>query len=107
MREDQHRSALIQGRKARVLLKGTALFRWIEEGQQKWIYESVTAVSDGGIRLVAEYQPVWMTDDEGLERRRRKMESQIGMCRGERLFDWNVDSGSAKNRLSNDFDGGE
>ena len=49
--ENEHRTALVHGRKAWVLLRGTALLRWIEEGQQKWIYERVTAVSVGGVRL--------------------------------------------------------
>ena len=46
----------------------------------------VTAVSDGGIRLEAVYQPVWMADDVGLKLCRRDMESQLGMCRNERLL---------------------
>ena len=35
-----------------------------------------------------------MTDDVGLERCRRDMESQLGMCRNKRLWigsDWNAD----------------
>ena len=67
MGENEHRTALVHGRKAGVLLRGTALLRWIEEGQQKWIYERVTAVSVGGVRLVAVHQPVWMTDEVGLD----------------------------------------
>ena len=34
MGEDEHRTALVHGRKAGVLLRGAALVRWIEEGQQ-------------------------------------------------------------------------
>ena len=69
---------------------------------------SVTSVSVGRVRLEAVYQPVWMTDDVGLERCRRDMESQIGMCRNERLLignDWNmnVGRGSARNRVCSDF----
>ena len=78
MGENEHRTALVHGRKAGVLLRGTALL--------KWIYERVTAVSVGGVRLVAEYQPVWMTDEVGLESRRRDLESQLSMCRNERLL---------------------
>ena len=55
MEENEHRTALVHGRKAGVLLRGTALLRWIEERQQKWIYERVMAVSVGGVRLVAVY----------------------------------------------------
>ena len=66
--ENEHRTALVHGRKAEDLLRATALLRWIGEGHQKWIYERVTAVSVGGVRLVAVYQSVWMTDEVGLER---------------------------------------
>ena len=52
---EQTRTALVHGRKTGVLLRGTALLRWIEEGQQNWIYERVTAVSVGGVRMVAVY----------------------------------------------------
>ena len=96
MGEDQHRTALVHGRTAGILLRGTALLRWIEEGQLKWMFESVTAVSVGGVRLVAVCQPIWMTDDEGLEHCRREMEDQLFMCRNERLLvggDWNEDVG--------------
>ena len=43
----------MHGRKAGVLLRRTALLKWLEEGQQKWIYERATAVSVRGVRLVA------------------------------------------------------
>ena len=36
MGENEHRTALVHGRKAGVLLRGTALLRWIEERQQKF-----------------------------------------------------------------------
>ena len=55
MGENEHRTVLLHGRKAEVLLWGTALLKWIEEGQQKWTYERGTAVSVGGVRLVAVY----------------------------------------------------
>ena len=111
MGENEHRTALVHGRKAGVLLRGTALLKWIEEGQQKWIYESVTAVSVEGVRLVAVYQPVWMTDEVALERCRRDMESQLSMCRNERLLiggDWNanVKRGSARNGVCGEFEVG-
>ena len=106
--ENEHRTALVHGRKAGVLLRGTALLRWIEEGQQKWIYERVTGVSVGEVRLVAVYQPVWMTDEVGLERCRKDLESQLSMCRNERLLiggDWNanVGRGSARNGVCGEF----
>ena len=34
MGENEHRTALVHGRKAGVLLRGTALLRWIEEGSR-------------------------------------------------------------------------
>ena len=103
MGENEHRTALVHGRKAGVFLRGIALLRWIEEGQQKWIYERVTAV-----RLVAVYQPVWMTDKVGLERCRRDLENQLSMCRNERLLiggDWNANvvRESARNGVCSDF----
>ena len=79
MGENGHRTALVHGRKTGVLLRETALLSWIEEGQQKWIYERVTAFSVGGVRLLAVYQPVWMTDEVGLERCRRDLQSQLSM----------------------------
>ena len=89
-------------------VEGTALLRWIEEGQQKWIYERVTAVSVEGVRLVAVYQPDWMTDEVGLVRCQRGLESQLSMCRNERLSiggDWdeNVGRGTARNGVCGDF----
>ena len=81
MGKDQHRTALVHGWNTGVLLRGTALLRWIEEGKQRGIYKRMTAVSLGRIRLVAVYQPVWMMDDVGLERWLRHMESQYIMCR--------------------------
>ena len=96
MGENEHRTTLVHGSKEGVLLRGTALLRWIEEGQQKWIYERVTAVSVVGVRLVAVYQLVWMTDEVCLERCRRDLESQLSMCRNERLLiggDWNANVG--------------
>ena len=108
MEENEHRTASLHGRKAGVLLRGTALLRWIEEEQQKWIYERVTAVSVGGVRLVAMYQPVWMTDEVSMERCRRDLKSQLSICRNERLLiggDWNanVGRGSARNGVCFDF----
>ena len=49
-----------------------------------------------------------MTDDVGMERCQRDMESQLGMCRNERLLiggDWNanVGRGSTRNRVCVDF----
>ena len=68
----------------------------------------MTAVSVGGVRLVSVYQPVWMTDEVGLERCRRDLESQLSMCRNERLLiggDWNanVGRGSARNGVCGEF----
>ena len=99
--EGVHRVELVHGKKARVLLRGALLLRWIEEGQQKWLYERVAAVVVGGVRMVAMYQPVWMTDEQSMERCRRDVESQIGMCRKERLViggDWNANVGRGNER---------
>ena len=86
MGENEHSLALVHGRKTGVLLRRTALLRWIEEGQQKWIYERVTAVSVGRVRLVAVCQLVLMADEVGLECCRRDLENQLSMCRNEKLL---------------------
>ena len=58
-------------------------------------------MSVGGVRLVVVYQPVWMTDEVGLE-------SQLRMSRNERLLiggDWNanVGRGSVRNGVCGEF----
>ena len=73
------------------------------------VEKRVTAVAVGGVRLVAVYQPVWMTDEVGLERCRRDLESQLSMCRNERLLiggdsNANVGRGSARNGVCGDFE---
>ena len=57
--EDEERVVLIHGKKAGVMLKGEALEKWVEGGQQKWFGERVVAVVVGGLRLVSVYQPSW------------------------------------------------
>jgi len=99
--DGRHRVAIIHGGKSGIVLRGRALDRWVEEGQQKWLYERVAAVVYGGIRIVSGYQPVWGTDEGAMERYRRDLESQVGMCRSERLViggDFNASVGKDSER---------
>ena len=57
--EDEERVVLIHGKKAGVMLRGEALEKWVEGGQQKWFGKRVVAVVVGGLRLVSVYQPSW------------------------------------------------
>ena len=50
--EDEGRVVLIHGKKAGVMLRGEALEKWVEGGQQKWFGERVVAVVVWGIKLV-------------------------------------------------------
>lgn len=83
--EEEEEVVLIHGRKAGVMLRGAALRMWVEEGQQKWLGERVVAVVLGGLRLVSVYQPSRGADEQGMERCRRDMESQVAMNGNERL----------------------
>ena len=83
--EDEERVVLIHGNKAGVKLRGEALEKWVEGGQQKWFGERVVAVVVGGLRLVSVYQPSWGADGDGMERCRRDMERQIAMGNREKI----------------------
>ena len=41
--------------------------------------ERVSAVVFGGVRVVSAYQPVWGTDEEGMNDYRSAIENQIAM----------------------------
>ncbi|XP_047735974.1 uncharacterized protein LOC108674270 [Hyalella azteca] len=47
---------------------GEALEVWVRDEQKRWFVERVTCVVLGGLCLVSVYQPVWGTNDEGMER---------------------------------------
>ena len=47
--------------------------------------ERVSAVVFGGMRVVSAYQPVWGTDEEGMNDYRSAIENQIAMSGCERL----------------------
>ena len=99
--DDDKKCAVIHSRKSAVLLRGRALRTWVNEGQQKWFGERVTAVVFGGMRLVSVYQPVWGTDEEGFERYRRELESQVAIGGSERLViggDFNANVGMNEQR---------
>ena len=50
--EDEYRVAVVHGRKCCVWLWEGALETWINEGQNKWVSERVTAVVFAGRRVV-------------------------------------------------------
>ena len=99
--EDEERVVLIHGKKAGVMLRGEALEKWVEGGQQKWFGERVVAVVVGGLRLVSVYQSSWGADGEGMERCRRDMERQVAMGNRERIViggDFNASIGRGGER---------
>ena len=83
-REDEETVVLIHGKKVGVILRGEALEKWVEGGQQKWLGERVVAVVVGGLKLVSVYQPSWGADGDAMERCRQDMERQIAMGNRER-----------------------
>ena len=94
--EDECRVVLIHGQRCGVLLRANAMEKWVQEGQKKWMNDRVTAVVLGGMRVVSVYQPVWGTDDEGMNEYRSALESQIAMSGRERLViggDFNANVG--------------
>ena len=99
--EDECRVVLIHGKRSGVMLRGIAMEKWVEEGQRKWLNERVSAVVLGGMRVVSAYQPVWGTDEEGMNDYRIALENQIAMSGRERLviggdFNANVGRGNAR-----------
>ena len=99
--EDEHRVVMIHGKRSGVMLRGEAMEKWVDEGQKRWMYERVTAIVLGGMRVVSAYQLVWGTDDEGMTDYRSALESQIAMSGRERLviggdFNANVGRGNAR-----------
>ena len=99
--DDECRVVLVHGKRSGVLLRGSAMEKWVEEGQSKWMYERVSAVVFGGMRVVSAYQPVWGTDEEAMNDYRSALESQIAMSGLERLviagdFNANVGRGNVR-----------
>ena len=88
--EDEERVVLIHWKKAGVMLRGEALEKWVEGGQEKWFGEKVVAVVVGGLRLVSVYQPSWGADGEGVESCRRDMERQWQWGTGKGLLLWGI-----------------
>ena len=91
------------GRKSGVMMYGSALREWVNEGQKKWLSERVTAVVFGGMRLVSVYQPIWGQDEECMERYKREVESQVAIGGNERLViggDFNASVGINEGRMA-------
>ena len=72
MVENEHRTALVHGRKGGGVVEGNSVV------EVDWGGAAEVDLGDGdggfsrGVRLVAVYQPVWMTDEVVLERCRRE-----------------------------------
>ena len=99
--EDDDQMAVIHSKRAAVALRGRALERWKEDGQQKWIEERVVTVVIGSLRLVSVYQPIWGTDDIGIEECRKAMEDQLAMGGGKTVIiggDLNASVGKGRGR---------
>jgi exonuclease III len=75
---DTDLTAVIHGRKTGIILRGRALKRWMEEGQNQWFEERATTVTIGEFRLVAVYQPLWEQADRR-EEYRHQVENQVNL----------------------------
>ena len=98
---EDNRVVIVHSQKAAVVLRGEAVERWIEEGQKCWRGKRMVAVSLGGMRVVAVYQPVWGTFVEEREELRLEMEEQLEGARGERVIiggDFNANWGKDRAR---------
>ena len=62
---------------------GGALETFLNEGLNKWVSESVTAVLFEGKREVKANQPIWGSDEEGWCKYRRALDMQVALGRGE------------------------
>ena len=99
--EGGNRIAVIHSARAGILLRGDSLVKWIEDGSQKWFDERVVTVVLGGMRLVSWYQPIWGSDEVGMERSRREVETQLGVGRREKIViggDFNASVGRNRGR---------
>ena len=99
--EEEGRVAVIHSERAAIVLRERALEEWVGEGQRKWLEERVVSVVLGGMRLVSVYQPIWGSDEEGMERCRGEMEKQVEMGGKEKLIiggDFNASVGRNQNR---------
>ena len=100
--DEENRVAIVHSEKAAVVMRGEVVKRWIEEGQKCWRGKRMVAVSVGGMRLVAVYQPVWGTFVEEREELRLEMEEQLAGARGEKLViggDFNANWGKNQARV--------
>ena len=99
--DEECRVVMIHGKRSGIVLRGSAMEKWVEEGQMKWMNERVTAVVLGGMRVVSAYQPVWGTDERGMSEYRNDLENQIAMSGRERLIiggDFNANVGKGNER---------
>ena len=101
MGEEGRRVIIVHSEKSAVVMRGEVAEMWIEEGQKCWRGKRMAAVSVGGMRIVAIYQPVWGTFVEEREEMRMELEEQVVGARGERLIiggDFNANWGKDRER---------
>ena len=99
--ENENRVVVIHSKRTAVLLRGCAANEWVNEGQQKWLEDRVTAVVFGGMRLVSVYQPLWGSDVYEMEKYRRDLETQVAMSGRAKLIiggDFNANVGRNESR---------
>ena len=100
--DEENRVVIVHSEKAAVVMRGEVVQKWIEEGQKCWRGKRMAAVSVGGMRVVAVYQPVWGTFVEEREELRLEMEEQLVGARGEKLImggDFNANWGKNQTRV--------
>ena len=100
--DEGNRVVIVHSQKAAVVMRGEVAEKWIEEGQKCWRGKRMAAVSVGGMRVVAVYQPVWGTFIEEREELRGEMEEQVAGARGEKLIiggDFNANWGKDRARV--------
>ena len=75
--EGQDQVAVVHSPKSGIILSGSALEAWVEQGQKKSFSERTTSVEVQNIRLVSVYQPHWSNGPEGIEGYRHALEDEL------------------------------
>ena len=99
--DEENRVIIVPSEKSAIVMRGDIAEKWIEEGQKCWRGRRMAAVSVGGMRAVAIYQPVWGTFVEEREELRMELEEQVAGSGGEKLViggDFNANWGKGRPR---------